>query len=73
MMLTSGQTLKYRSGLHAFSEIIRLEGFPSLFRGVSANMLAGIAGAGVLAGYDQLHEVACRHGYSFGEPQIAPK
>ncbi|XP_022955277.1 ADP,ATP carrier protein ER-ANT1-like isoform X1 [Cucurbita moschata] len=73
MMLTSGQTLKYRSALHAFSEIIRLEGFPSLFRGVSANMLAGIAGAGVLAGYDQLHEVACRHGYSFGEPQIASK
>lgn len=74
MMLTSGQTLKYRSGLHAFSEIIRHEGISALFRGVTANMLVGVAGAGVLAGYDQLHEIACRHGYSFGgQHQIASK
>ncbi|XP_023519113.1 ADP,ATP carrier protein ER-ANT1 [Cucurbita pepo subsp. pepo] len=75
MMLTSGQTLKYRSALHAFSEIIRHEGIAALFRGVTANMLVGVAGAGVLAGYDQLHEIACRHGYSYGgqQHQIASK
>ncbi|KAK8652364.1 hypothetical protein V6N13_061384 [Hibiscus sabdariffa] len=65
MMLTSGQSLKYRSCFHAFREIIHLEGFPALFRGVTANMLLGVAGAGVLAGYDQLHRVAHRQGYVF--------
>ncbi|KAF2312885.1 hypothetical protein GH714_040943 [Hevea brasiliensis] len=58
MMLTSGQPVKYRNALHAFREIIRLEGFTALYRGVTANMLVGIAGAGVLAGYDQLHRIA---------------
>ncbi|XP_039025337.1 ADP,ATP carrier protein ER-ANT1-like [Hibiscus syriacus] len=65
MMLTSGQSLKYRSSIHAFREIIHLEGFSALFRGVTANMLLGVAGAGVLAGYDQLHRVAHRQGYVF--------
>lgn len=64
-MLTSGQPLKYASTMHAVSEIIRLEGFTALFRGVTANMLVGMAGAGVLAGYDQLHRIASRHGYGF--------
>ncbi|XP_057952452.1 ADP,ATP carrier protein ER-ANT1 isoform X2 [Malania oleifera] len=64
MMLTSGQRSKYRNGLHALREIIRLEGFSALFRGVSANMLLGMAGAGVLAGYDQLHRIAYGRGYS---------
>lgn len=69
MMLTSGQQLKYRNPLHAFCEIIRLEGFSALFRGVTANMLLGVAGAGVLAGYDQLSRIVYRHGHSF-EPQV---
>ncbi|KAF2312894.1 hypothetical protein GH714_040952 [Hevea brasiliensis] len=68
MMLTSGQPVKYRNALHAFREIIRLEGFTALYRGVTANMLVGIAGAGVLAGYDQLHRIAVCHG-SVIEPQ----
>ncbi|KAK4479424.1 hypothetical protein RD792_014938 [Penstemon davidsonii] len=55
MMLTSGQPVKYRNAVHAFREIIRIEGFAALFRGVTANMLLGVAGAGVLAGYDQLY------------------
>lgn len=65
MMLTSGQPTKYRSGIHALNEIIRLEGVTALFRGLTANMLLGVAGAGVLAGYDQLHCIAYRNGYSF--------
>lgn len=58
MMLTSGQPLKYRNTMHALREIIRLEGFSALYRGVTANMLVGVAGAGVLAGYDQLYRIA---------------
>ncbi|XP_052179846.1 ADP,ATP carrier protein ER-ANT1 [Diospyros lotus] len=65
MMLTSGQPLKYRSAIHAFREIIHHEGFSALFRGVTANMLLGVAGAGVLAGYDQLYRISCRRGRSF--------
>lgn len=65
MMLTSGQPLKYCSTMHAVCEIVRLEGFTALFRGVTANMLLGMAGAGVLAGYDQLNLVAHRHGHNF--------
>ena len=63
-MLTSGHSTKYRNGLHAFREIVYHEGFKTLFRGVTANMLVGVAGAGVLAGYDQLQRLAYKHGYS---------
>ncbi|GJM97351.1 hypothetical protein PR202_ga14272 [Eleusine coracana subsp. coracana] len=35
-------------------EIVCTEGFLALFRGVGANILSGMAGAGVLSGYDQL-------------------
>lgn len=73
MMLTSGQSMKYRSAIHAFREIVHLEGFSALFRGVTANMLLGVAGAGVLAGYDQLHRVAHRQGYIFESYQGALK
>lgn len=68
-MLTSGQQLKYQNGMHAFHEIIRNDGFLALFRGVTANMLLGMAGAGVLAGYDQLYRLAARHGHLVESPQ----
>ncbi|KAJ0985461.1 hypothetical protein J5N97_003817 [Dioscorea zingiberensis] len=66
LMLTSGHPSKYQSNIHAFRDIVHHEGFFALYRGVGANMLSGMAGAGVLAGYDQLHRIATRHGYSFG-------
>ncbi|KAF9594955.1 hypothetical protein IFM89_035525 [Coptis chinensis] len=69
MMLTSGQPIKYDSALHAFRQIIRQEGFVALFRGVTANMLVGMAGAGVLAGYDQLHRITYRREYGFDSQQ----
>ncbi|XP_051117060.1 ADP,ATP carrier protein ER-ANT1 [Andrographis paniculata] len=65
MMLTSGQPVKYSSAMHAFHQIIHAEGFTALFRGVTANMLLGVAGAGVLAGYDQLCRIVYRPQYSF--------
>ncbi|GAB2276700.1 ADP,ATP carrier protein ER-ANT1 [Dionaea muscipula] len=63
MMLTSGQPFKYRNSIHALQEIIKYEGFLALFRGVTANILLGVAGAGVLAGYDKLQRIASKHGY----------
>lgn len=54
MMMTSGEATKYTSSYQAFSQICKNEGWTSLFKGAGANILRGIAGAGVLAGYDQL-------------------
>lgn len=65
MMLTSGQPVKYRSTVHAFQEIVQHEGLRALYRGVTANMLLGVAGAGVLAGYDQLQRIASGRSYSY--------
>lgn len=70
LMLTSGQPVKYRNAVHAFHEIVRLEGFRALFRGVAANVLVGVAGAGVLAGYDQLCRIAHKHGHSSEPHQV---
>uniref|UniRef100_A0A7N0TAJ6 ADP/ATP translocase n=1 Tax=Kalanchoe fedtschenkoi TaxID=63787 RepID=A0A7N0TAJ6_KALFE len=69
MMMTSGQPVKYRSGLHAFREIVHAEGLKALFKGVTANMLLGVAGAGVLAGYDQLSQIAYKPGHGFSPPK----
>ncbi|KAJ4772078.1 hypothetical protein LUZ62_056335 [Rhynchospora pubera] len=67
MMLTSGQPSKYLSAFHAFRHIIGTEGISALFRGVTANILSGMAGAGVLAGYDQLQRFVNRHNKSFDQ------
>ncbi|KAF9966151.1 ADP/ATP carrier protein [Mortierella alpina] len=54
MMMTSGEAVKYKSSMDAFQQIVRKEGYRSLFKGAGANFLRGVAGAGVLSGYDQL-------------------
>jgi len=54
MMMTSGEAVKYKSSMHAFTQILAKEGVPSLFKGAGANILRAIAGAGALSGYDQL-------------------
>jgi solute carrier family 25 (adenine nucleotide translocator) protein 4/5/6/31 len=56
MMMTSGEAVKYKSSMHAASVILKAEGFASFFRGAGANVLRGIAGAGVLAGFDQVKD-----------------
>jgi len=66
MMMTSGEAVKYKSSMHAFSEIIRREGYRSLFKGGGASVLRAIAGAGVLAGYDQLQLIFFGKTYSSG-------
>ncbi|XP_026392175.1 ADP,ATP carrier protein 1, mitochondrial-like [Papaver somniferum] len=57
MMMTSGEVVKYKSSLHAFTQIVKNEGAKSLFKGAGANILRAVAGAGVLAGYDKLQLV----------------
>ncbi|KAL1919762.1 uncharacterized protein VTP21DRAFT_1693 [Calcarisporiella thermophila] len=57
MMMTSGEAVKYKSSLQAFQQIVAQEGTKSLFKGAGANILRAIAGAGVLAGYDQLQMI----------------
>jgi len=57
MMMTSGEAVKYKSSFDAFSQIVAKEGVRSLFKGAGANILRGIAGAGVLSMYDQLQLV----------------
>jgi len=66
MMMTSGEAVKYKSSLHAFQEIIKKEGTKSLFKGAGANILRAIAGAGVLAGYDQLQMIVFGKTYGSG-------
>jgi solute carrier family 25 (adenine nucleotide translocator) protein 4/5/6/31 len=54
MMMTSGEAVKYSSSMDAARQIIAKEGVKSLFKGAGANILRGVAGAGVLSIYDQM-------------------
>lgn len=66
MMMTSGEAVKYKSSLDAFSQILKNEGPKSLFKGAGANILRAIAGAGVLAGYDKLQMIVFGKKYGSG-------
>lgn len=57
MMMTSGQAVKYRGSWDCFIQIVRQEGAMSLMKGAGANILRGVAGAGVLAGFDKFKEI----------------
>src|SRR5271170_2148149 len=65
-MMTSGEAVKYASSLAAFKQIIAKEGTKSLFKGAGANILRGVAGAGVLSLYDQLQVLMFGKVYSGG-------
>jgi len=66
MMMTSGEAVKYASSMAAFNHIVKKEGFSSLFKGAGANILRAVAGAGVLAGYDQLQVIFFGKAYGSG-------
>jgi len=66
MMMSSGEAVKYTSSLSCFAQIMAKEGVGSLFKGAGANILRGIAGAGVLAGYDQLQMMFTGKSYGTG-------
>lgn len=57
MMMTSGQAVKYNGSIDCFRQIMANEGFMSLMKGAGANILRGVAGAGVLSGFDKLTAV----------------
>lgn len=52
MMMTSGEAVKFSGSLDCTKYILKNEGFMSLMNGAGANILRGIAGAGVLSGFD---------------------
>lgn len=52
MMMTSGQAVKYSGSFDCAKQVLAGEGVSSFFKGAGANILRGVAGAGVLAGFD---------------------
>ncbi|XP_063728946.1 uncharacterized protein LOC134856596 [Symsagittifera roscoffensis] len=57
MMMTSGQAVKYKGAIDCAMVIMKNEGFMSMMKGAGANILRGVAGAGVLAGFDKFKQV----------------
>merc|ERR1712086_541740 len=57
MMMTSGQAVKYSGSMDCARQILANEGFMSMMKGAGANILRGMAGAGVLAGFDKFQEI----------------
>merc|ERR1712079_866442 len=57
MMMTSGGGVKYKGSIDCFRQVVKNEGFMSLMKGAGANILRGVAGAGVLAGFDKFKDV----------------
>merc|ERR1711879_346282 len=53
MMMTSGGGVKYKGSIDCAMQIMKNEGFMSMMKGAGANILRGVAGAGVLAGFDK--------------------
>merc|ERR1711976_47058 len=60
MMMTSGEAVKYKGSWDCAKVIMRTEGFMSMMKGAGANILRGVAGAGVLAGFDKFKEIYIR-------------
>lgn len=57
MMMTSGTGKAYSGSLDCAAQIFKKEGVKSFFKGAGANILRGVAGAGVLAGFDFVQDV----------------
>merc|ERR1711872_59383 len=57
MMMTSGTVVKYKGSIDCAVQIMKNEGFMSMMKGAGANILRGVAGAGVLAGFDSFKKL----------------
>lgn len=57
MMMTAGQQVKYASSVSCLREVVAKEGALSLYRGAGVNIVRGVAGAGVLSGFDKLKQI----------------
>lgn len=67
MMMTSGEAIKYNGSIDCARTIMKAEGVKSFFKGSGANILRGIAGAGVLASYDRMQLVFFGKKFGGGE------
>ena len=67
MMMTSGEGEKYSGSIDCARKILANEGMKSFFKGAAANILRGVAGAGVLALYDKLQVLVFGKKYGGGE------
>ena len=56
MMMTAGTGVFYKGSIDCGMQVIKNEGVKSLFKGAGANVLRGVAGAGVLVGCDVMKE-----------------
>merc|ERR1712146_404159 len=63
MMMTSGTGVNYSGSLDCAAQIMKNEGIASFFKGAGANILRGVAGAGVLAGFDTVKEAYVTYKY----------
>lgn len=63
MMMTSGEAVKYKGSIDAARQIMAAEGFMSFMKGAGANILRGMAGAGVLAGFDVMKAAYIEYAY----------
>jgi solute carrier family 25 (adenine nucleotide translocator) protein 4/5/6/31 len=64
MMMTSGaKNLQYTSSMQCANAIFQKEGMKSFFKGAGANILRGVAGAGVLAGFDTVCDLYVKARY----------
>jgi len=57
MMMTSGEAVKYNGSIDCTIQVLKTEGVATFFKGAGANILRGMAGAGVLAGFDKFKAV----------------
>ena len=57
MMMTSGEKTKYSGGMDCFRAILKSEGHSALYKGAGVNVVRGVAGAGVLSGFDKFKNI----------------
>jgi len=57
MMMTSGEAVKYSGSVDCTVQVMKNEGILSFYKGAGANILRGMAGAGVLAGFDKFKQL----------------
>ena len=55
MMMTSGESVKYKGSLDCAVKILKRKGFVSMMKGAGTSIIGGMASAGVLVGFDSLY------------------
>jgi len=66
MMMTSGGGTHYNGSMDCAMQIMKNEGIKSYFKGAGANILRGVAGAGVLSGFDTVKDAYVNYKYGPG-------